>query len=88
LTGESEVATYTVTTTRQQEVGLKYSYDTYADKTVYTTQQAWLQLHVDSSVTNPMFVQQQEASSRSFDESLLLSQKLNNLPQKQKLKLV
>lgn len=63
------MATYMINTTRKQEAGLKFSYDHYADKTVYLTQEAWLQHNVDYAVTDPMYVLQQQASSRSFDES-------------------
>jgi hypothetical protein len=63
------MASYTITTTRQQEVGLKFSYDTYADKAVYLTQEAWFQYNIDHQVSNNMYIQQQTAMSRSFDES-------------------
>lgn len=63
------MATYAIKTTRKQEVGLKFSYDSYADKAVYPTQESWLQYNVDMLVTNPMYTQEQAAQSRSFDES-------------------
>lgn len=63
------MASYTITSTRKQEVGLKHSYDTQADKTIYPTQQAWLQFKVATIVLDPMYLQQQQAQSQSFDES-------------------
>jgi hypothetical protein len=63
------MATYTIVTSRKQQIGLQYSYDTYADKTIYTTIDAWLQFKVSSQVTNPMYDDQQQAQSVSFDQS-------------------
>jgi hypothetical protein len=63
------MASYTILTNRKQEIGLKFSYDTYADKEQYPTQEAYLQFKVSSSVTDPMYFEQQRAMSRSFDES-------------------
>lgn len=63
------MATYSIKTTRAQEVGLKYSYDHYADKTIYLTQEAWLQFQVDHLVTSPMYQDQQQAQLVSFDQS-------------------
>ena len=63
------MASYTITTTREREIGLKFSYDTYADKTVYTTQQSWLQHKVNVQVTDPMFADQQRANAVAYDAS-------------------
>jgi hypothetical protein len=63
------MATYTINTTRTQEIGLKFSYDTYADKEVFTTQQAWFQRKISEQVTNPMYKDQQRANSIAFDQS-------------------
>lgn len=63
------MAFYQIRTTRTQEIGLKFSYDNYADKILYPTQESWLQHQVDHRVTNPMYADQQQASSIAFDQS-------------------
>ena len=63
------MATYSIRTTRQQEIGLKFSYDTYADKVRYPTQAAWFQSRIDLQVTDPMWADQQRATSVAFDQS-------------------
>jgi hypothetical protein len=63
------MASYTILTTRKQEAGLVFSYDHYADKTLYPSQAAWLQARVSSLVTDPMYMDQQRASAISFDQS-------------------
>ena len=63
------MATYTIKTTRKQQVGLQFSYDHYADKTAYPTIESYFQSRVDHQVTNPMYEQQQQAQSMSFDQS-------------------
>lgn len=63
------MASYTIVTTRTQEAGLKFSYDTYADKTVYPTQQAWFQFQIGLLVSDPMYLNKQRASTISFQES-------------------
>ena len=63
------MATYTITTKREQEIGLKFSYDTYADKTVYPTQQAWFQSRINLQVTDPMYADYQRANAVAFDQS-------------------
>ncbi len=62
------MATYTITTTRKQEAGLKYAYDTYADKTQYTQAQ-YFQLRIDQQVTDPMYNDYQRSQAISFDKS-------------------
>lgn len=62
------MASYTIITNRKQEIGLKYSYDTYANKEEFPTQQSWLQFHV-GHITDGMFAEQQKASSVAFDMS-------------------
>lgn len=63
------MASYTILTTRTQEAGLKFSYDTYADKTKYPTQQAYLQSQVSQLVTDPMYANKQRAGTMSFGKS-------------------
>lgn len=63
------MATYSIKTTRAQEVGLKYSYDHYANKEQYPTQAEYFQFRIDHQITNPMFEDQQQAQSQSFDAS-------------------
>lgn len=63
------MAQYTIRTTRTQEIGLKFSYDNYADKNLYPTQESWFQHMIDHKVTNPMYVEQQRANSIAFDQS-------------------
>lgn len=63
------MATYTIRTTRSQEIGLKFSYDTYADKVQYPTQELYFQSRIDHQVTNPMYEDQQRANSVAFDAS-------------------
>lgn len=63
------MATYTIVTSRKQEVGLKFMYDTYADKLLYPTQEKYLQAMVNIQVTDPMYTQQQQAQLVSFDQS-------------------
>jgi hypothetical protein len=63
------MAIYQIRTTRQQEIGLKFSYDHYADKTQFPTQAEYFQFQINHSVTDPMFAQQQAAQVKSFDES-------------------
>lgn len=65
----NNMATYTIKTNRSQEIGLKFNYDTYADKTVYPTQESWFQYKINNQVTDPMFQEQQRASSIAFDQS-------------------
>jgi len=63
------LASYTILTTRTQEAGLKFDYDTYADKTLYPTQQAYLQAKVNSQITDPMYANKQRVSTVSFEKS-------------------
>lgn len=63
------MASYTILTTRKQEAGLTYAYDTFADKTVYPTQAAYFQARINHQVTNPMYEQQQQAQAVLFEES-------------------
>lgn len=63
------MATYTIRTTRKQEIGLKHSYDTYADKVQYPTQESYFQSRIDQQVTNPMYDQQQQSQLVAFDAS-------------------
>lgn len=63
------MANYTITTSRKQEIGLKFSYDNYADKTAYPTQASWFQARINLQVTDPMYADQQQAQSISFDQS-------------------
>jgi hypothetical protein len=63
------VASYTIVTTRTQEAGLKFDYDTYADKIQFPTQQAYLQSKVNSQVTDPMYLNKQRLSAVSFEKS-------------------
>lgn len=62
------MATYTILTNRKQEIGLGYSYDTYANKTEFPTRESWLQFKVNH-LTNGMYADQQRASSVAFDKS-------------------
>jgi hypothetical protein len=63
------MATYTIRTSRTREIGLKFSYDTYADKTEFPTQESYFQHQIDHQVTDPMYVEQQRANSVAFDAS-------------------
>lgn len=63
------MATYTILTTRKQQIGLQYSYDHYADKAAYPTIDAYLQSRVSATITNPMYEQEQAAQAVSFDSS-------------------
>lgn len=63
------MATYTIRTTRAQEIGLKFAYDHYADKTTYPTQESYFQFRINTQVTNPMYREQQQAQATSFDQS-------------------
>jgi hypothetical protein len=63
------MAMYSIRTTRQQEVGLKFAYDTYADKQTYPTQESYFQFRIDMQVSNPLYADQQRAMSQSFDDS-------------------
>ena len=63
------MATYSIRTTRTQEIGLKFNYDTYGDKIAFPTQEAYFQHHIDHQVTDPMYAQYQQAQSISFDQS-------------------
>ena len=63
------MASYTIVTTRSQEAGLKFSYDTYADKTVFPTQQAYFQSRINALVTDPMVMDKQRVSTVSFQKS-------------------
>lgn len=63
------MATYTILTTRKQQIGLQYSYDHYADKTQYPTIGEYLQSRVSNQITNPMYEQEQAAQAISFDQS-------------------
>jgi hypothetical protein len=65
------MASYTITTSRKQEIGLKFAYDTYADKVLYPTQQAYFQSRINSQATDPMYADQQRAQSISFDQSFV-----------------
>lgn len=71
------MATYTIRTTRKQEIGLKFTYDTYADKIVFPTQESYFQSRIDHQVTDPMYVAQQRANSVAFDQSF------NTIPETQ-----
>lgn len=62
------MATYTIRTNRKQEIGLKFSYDTYADKAIFPTQESWLQSQVNP-ITNAMYADQQRANTVAFDQS-------------------
>ena len=66
---KDNMATYSIKTTRAQEIGLKFAYDNYADKEKYPTQAEYFQFRIDSQVTNPMYQDQQNAQSISFDQS-------------------
>lgn len=63
------MASYTIVTTRTQEAGLKFSYDTYADKTQFPTQALYFQSQVSLLVTNPMYANKQRVSTVSFQKS-------------------
>lgn len=63
------MATYTILTTRKQQIGLQYSYDHYADKTIFPTIESYFQNRVSNQITNPMYEQEQAAQAVSFDNS-------------------
>lgn len=63
------MAVYSIHTTRQQEVGVKFAYDTYADKATYPTQESYFQYRIDMQVSNVLWQDYQRAQSKSFDES-------------------
>lgn len=63
------MASYTIMTSRKQQVGLQFAYDTYADKTQYPTIQEYFQYRINTSVLDPMYVDEQAAQSISFDNS-------------------
>jgi len=61
------MAQYTIITTRKQEIGLKFSYDMYADKAL--TQEQYFQQKINEQVTNPMYLQEQQSHIIAFDQS-------------------
>lgn len=63
------MALYSIRTTRTQDIALTFSYDTYADKTLYPTKEAWFQHNIDMLVSDPMVVDHQRAAAVSFDQS-------------------
>jgi hypothetical protein len=63
------MASYTITTNRTREIGLKYYYDTYADKEQFPTQQSYFQSRINIQVTDPMYAEYERANSVAFDAS-------------------
>lgn len=64
------MATYTIKTSREQEIGLKFNYDHYADKTKYPTQAEYFQSEINHRVTDPMYRDYLQSKSVALDKSI------------------
>lgn len=64
------MAFYQIRTTRTQEVGLKWAFETYGSPSGYTDQTAYFQSRIDLSVTDPMYQDYQRAHTVALDASL------------------
>src|SRR5262245_34173474 len=64
------MASYTITTSRTQEVGIKWMYDTYASKTTFPTQAAYFQDRINRAVSDPAYADYVRAHAVALDKSV------------------
>jgi hypothetical protein len=64
------MAGYTVTTNREQELGLNWQYDNYVNHETYPTKDAWFQSQVNARLLDPMFSVYEKDHAIALDASL------------------
>jgi len=62
------MAQYTIVTTREQEAGLNFSHEHYAEEE--QTKEQFLQQRVSNQVLNPMFADWKQSTSVALDKSI------------------
>jgi hypothetical protein len=80
------MATYTITTNREQEVGLNFSFEHYALEG--QTKAQFLQQEINRGVLNPMFVNYKQSQSVALDKSIATIPEANEAKASQEIQAV